>query len=61
MKTTRERTKILSLRLKPEEHGLLVAEAEALYLPLSAYIRQRLFSGEPKKPERTRREGGKTR
>jgi len=38
-----DRTKILSLRLKPEEHGRLVAEAEAMYLPLSAYVRHRLF------------------
>jgi hypothetical protein len=40
-----ERTKLLSLRLKPEEHRWLLAEAEKMYVPLSAYIRHRLFAG----------------
>jgi hypothetical protein len=48
-----ERTTILSLRLKPEEHGRLVAESEAMYLPMSAYIRYRLF-GQPAERDRPR-------
>ena len=46
MKTRRmERTKMIALRLKPTEHRWLVAEAERMYLPLSAYVRHKLFAG----------------
>jgi len=37
------RSRVLSLRLKPAEYQLLVSQAESMYLPLSAFIRHRLF------------------
>ena len=47
-----ERTKLISLRLKPAEHRWLLAEAARMYVPLSAYLRHRLFGQEAKKPRR---------
>jgi len=51
-----ERAKVFSVRLTPAEWRRLQAAARAAYLPLSAYVRQRLF-GEPKgKPVKGGRE-----
>lgn len=41
-----ERSKVISLRLKPGEHKYLLAEAAKMYVPLSAFIRHRLFGKE---------------
>ena len=58
-KRGQERTTILSLRLKPEEHGRLVAEAEAMYLPLSSYVRHKLFAESLTKPSGRQKRTGK--
>jgi hypothetical protein len=50
-----ERTKVISLRLKPGEHEFLLAEAAKMYVPLSAYIRHRLFGRESVSSERVGR------
>jgi len=59
VKRDKDRSRILSLRLKPEEHGRLVAEAEAMYLPLSSYVRHKLFASTVTKPARRRKGTGK--
>jgi len=41
-----ERSKVISLRLKPGEHRFLLTEAAKMYVPLSAYLRHRLFGKE---------------
>jgi hypothetical protein len=40
-----ERSRIIGLRLTPAEYRELLAAADKMYLPLSAYMRQRLFRG----------------
>ena len=47
-----ERTKLISMRLKPAEHRWLLAEAARMYVPLSAYIRHRLFGSESRNRKR---------
>lgn len=45
-----ERTVVVALRVSPDEHARLVAEAEAGLLTISAYTRQRLFLPAQEKP-----------
>ena len=45
-KPKRERTRMIGVRLKPEEYRRLMADADRMYLPLSSYIRHKLFAGE---------------
>ncbi len=61
-KAAEGRTTLLSIRLRPEEYRRLVVEAEAMYVPLSAYVRHRLFGPNAPTP-RSRRQGraGKSR
>jgi hypothetical protein len=50
IKNRPDRSKRLSIRLTSEEHRRLLDEAERVYLPLSAYIRHRLFGREAEMP-----------
>ncbi len=49
------RTTVITLRLTPEEHDRLRKDATRMYLPLSAYIRHRLFGRETVRQSRGRR------
>ena len=51
------RTKMVMLRLNPEEHDRLRKDATRMYLPLSAFIRHRLFGREALKGSKRRSKG----
>jgi len=46
VKQTKERTKLICVRLTPVEFRRLMADAEHMYLPLSSYVRHKLFADE---------------
>lgn len=46
VKLKRERTRMIGVRLTQAEFRRLMADAERMYLPLSSYIRHKLFAGE---------------
>ncbi len=55
-KQDRERTRMIGVRLTQAEFRRLMADADRMYLPLSSYIRHKLFAGESAhSPKRTRR------